>query len=75
MIEKATSNANIAAMLQTLKAHQSQAAGVASMHPLTQPRRKPISPNWFARRSDRPTRHRLTRNTQRTLLNVVKAFP
>ncbi|MCX7246979.1 MAG: flagellar hook-basal body complex protein FliE [bacterium] len=28
MIEKATSNANIAAMLQTLKAHQSQAAGV-----------------------------------------------
>ncbi len=28
MIEKATSTANIASMLQTLKAHQSQAAGV-----------------------------------------------
>ena len=28
MIEKATSNANIASMLQTLKAHQSQASGL-----------------------------------------------
>ena len=28
MIEKATSNANIASMLQTLKAHQAQASGL-----------------------------------------------